>query len=61
MNFFTADLHFSHRNIIRFDDRPFQDLPSMHAELSSAGTALSLRAITFMSLAICSGTRPKLL
>ena len=33
MNFFTADLHFSHRNIIRFDDRPFPDLPSMHAEL----------------------------
>lgn len=33
MNFFTADLHFSHRNIIRFDDRPFLDLPSMHAEL----------------------------
>ena len=33
MNFFTADLHFSHRNIIRFDSRPFLDLPAMHAEL----------------------------
>ena len=31
--FFTADLHFGHKNVIAFDDRPFKDIESHDAEL----------------------------
>lgn len=33
MVFFTADTHFGHDNIIRFCDRPFQDVDSMNESL----------------------------
>ncbi len=31
--FFTADLHFGHKNVMAFDDRPFKDIESHDAEL----------------------------
>ena len=31
--FFTADLHFGHENVIRFDNRPFETVEEMDAEL----------------------------
>lgn len=31
--YYTADLHFFHRNIIKLCDRPFHDLEHMHKEL----------------------------
>lgn len=31
--FFTADLHFGHENVLRFDHRPFQTVEEMDAEL----------------------------
>lgn len=31
--FFTSDLHFFHRNIIRYSNRPFADLAEMHKGL----------------------------
>ena len=31
--FFTADLHFGHENVLRFDDRKFNDVDEMDAEL----------------------------
>ncbi|MEG9430528.1 MAG: DUF2442 domain-containing protein [Christensenellaceae bacterium] len=31
--FFTADLHFGHNNVIRFDNRPFSSVEEMDAEL----------------------------
>ena len=33
MIWFTADNHFSHTNIIRFCDRPFQDVHTMNTEM----------------------------
>lgn len=33
MIFFTSDLHFFHRNVIRLCNRPFKDLDEMHREL----------------------------
>lgn len=32
--FFTSDLHFGHENVIRFDNRPFQTVDEMDAELT---------------------------
>lgn len=31
--FFTSDLHFGHENVIRFDNRPFETVEEMNAEL----------------------------
>ena len=31
--FFTADLHFGHENVLRFDHRPFQTVEEMDADL----------------------------
>ena len=31
--FFTADLHFGHENVLRFDNRPFQTVEEMDQEL----------------------------
>ena len=31
--FFTADTHFGHANVIRFDDRPFGSVDEMDEEL----------------------------
>ncbi len=31
--FFISDLHIGHKNVIRFDDRPFVDIEEMHVEL----------------------------
>ena len=31
--FFTSDLHFGHKNIIKFDNRPFFDVSDMNKEL----------------------------
>lgn len=31
--FFTSDLHFGHENVIRFDNRPFETVEEMDAEL----------------------------
>ena len=40
MNYFISDLHLFHKNVTRagkgFDDRPFDDLDEMHANLYSA-------------------------
>ena len=33
MNYYIADLHFSHRNILQFDKRPFQSVDQMNADL----------------------------
>lgn len=33
MKFFTSDMHFGHKNIIRFCDRPFKDLEHMREML----------------------------
>lgn len=30
---FTSDLHFFHRNVIKYDNRPFEDVAEMNAEL----------------------------
>lgn len=31
--FYTSDLHFHHKNVINFDQRPFEDLDDMHEQL----------------------------
>ena len=31
--FFTADMHFGHENVIKFDKRPFETVEEMDAEL----------------------------
>ena len=33
MNYYVADTHFGHRNVIKFDDRPFHDIEQMKLEL----------------------------
>ena len=33
MNLYTADQHFGHKNVIRFDHRPFADIDDMDANL----------------------------
>lgn len=33
MNYYISDLHFSHKNIIKFDDRPYQTTDQMNADL----------------------------
>ena len=33
MNYYISDLHFDHKNVIRFDVRPFADVDEMDAEL----------------------------
>jgi calcineurin-like phosphoesterase family protein len=33
MNWFTSDLHFGHKQILSYSDRPFKDLEEMHSEL----------------------------
>lgn len=33
MNFYISDLHFGHRNVIEFDDRPFETVDIMDATL----------------------------
>ena len=33
--FFASDLHISHANVIKYDNRPFKDVDEMHAELIS--------------------------
>lgn len=33
MNYYIADLHFGHTNVIRFDNRPFKDTKEMEEEL----------------------------
>lgn len=35
MNFYISDLHFSHKNIIPYDNRPFFNLTEMHEALIS--------------------------
>lgn len=32
-NFYTSDLHLHHKNVISFEQRPFEDLEEMHNEL----------------------------
>ena len=33
MNYYIADLHFSHQNIIQFDKRPYQTIEQMNNDL----------------------------
>lgn len=33
MNYYISDLHFGHKNVIRFDTRPFQSVDEMDEEL----------------------------
>ena len=33
MNYYISDLHFSHENIIKFDNRPYQTVSQMNADL----------------------------
>lgn len=33
MNFYISDTHFDHKNIIAFDDRPFQTVEEMNSAL----------------------------
>lgn len=31
MNYYISDMHFGHHNVLRFDNRPFQDIETMEA------------------------------
>lgn len=33
LNYYISDLHFSHKNIIKFDDRPYHTIEQMNADL----------------------------
>lgn len=33
MKFYISDLHLGHRNVLRYDQRPFPDLDTMHREI----------------------------
>jgi calcineurin-like phosphoesterase family protein len=33
MIYFTADLHFGHKNILKYEDRPYKDVDTMNEEL----------------------------
>ena len=33
MNYYIADLHFSHKNIVRFDNRPYDTIEQMNNDL----------------------------
>ena len=50
MIWFTADHHFGHANIIRYTDRPFQDVGEMHRELVRRWNAVVRRTDTVYHL-----------
>ena len=33
MNYYISDLHFDHKNVIKFDNRPFSDVEEMNQAL----------------------------
>jgi calcineurin-like phosphoesterase family protein len=39
---FTSDLHFFHRNVIKHCNRPFSDIKDMHEQLIDIGMELQI-------------------
>lgn len=59
-NFYIADTHFGHANIIRLDGRPFEDVEEMDSTLiSNWNSAVSKQDTTYILGDFCWGKEPE--
>jgi len=61
MIYFTSDMHFGHKNIIEYCDRPFEDLTDMHTKLiSNWNTIVKKDDIVFHLGDFCFNNEPEI-